>query len=269
MKKKRTWFWGSLAALAGVVFLILLWWLISAILQKQGNELLPYPYDTFLVLLSSLFGQGAGDTYIALGWTIARLLIGFSIAFIVGAILGSLGGLWKLAGKFMAPGVALCRTVPTAAVVILLVGIFYQYNLLSPYIPSFLVFLVAFPLVYEAFRQGINEESQDTKDALALDCGAHSLKALVHVYWPDSISYILLAIVQSLGLSLKVSVMSEILVNSSGANGGLGGLIQNARQFLDMKSVIAYSLVAVILIGILDIPLFFLKRSLKKHLEGK
>jgi ABC-type nitrate/sulfonate/bicarbonate transport system permease component len=268
MKTKRIWLYWTIAAAAGFIFLIFVWWLISFLMHQSGNLLLPYPLDVFLALGEILFSSDAEPTYLGMGWTIARLLVGFSASFILGAILGTLAGLHPFLKNFMAPGVAFSKAIPTAAMVLILVGVLYSYQGLPAYIPCFLVFLVAFPVIYEAFCSGIGAEPSETIDALKLDGASRSLSGILEVYWPDSLSYILLAVAQSLGLSMKVSVMSEILVNSSSANGGLGGLIQGAELYLQMKYVIAYSLVAVFIIALIDIPMHFLKKGIKSKLEN-
>jgi NitT/TauT family transport system permease protein len=252
----------------GFFFLIGLWALISFLLYQKGNRLLPYPHEVLAKLNAILFEKDyAQTTWVAMGWSLLRLLIGFIVSFLFGGILGTLGGLFAKFAAFMAPYVSFSKTMPTAAFVLILVGIFYSYRGLAPYIPCFLVFMVAFPVIYEAFKNGIASESQDTKDALDLDCGRHSWAAIHDVLWPDSQNYIALSIVQSLGLSMKVSVMSEILTNSSTSKGGLGGLIQNASLNASMADVLAYSLLAVIVILLIDIPLFILKKQLKVGLE--
>jgi ABC-type nitrate/sulfonate/bicarbonate transport system permease component len=263
MKKKRTWLISSLCLLAGLVFFFLIWWIISLVLHSQGNVALPYPNEVGLGMVEMLFGSSAKTTYEAVGWTLARLIIGFTVSFILGAILGTIAGLFNPFEKFMKPFIIICRSVPTAAIVIILVVLLIGIKGWPTYIPSFLVFLVAFPLIYQAFEDGIRSEPADEKDALKLDGGDRSVKAIVHVLWPDSQNYILLAIAQSLGLSMKVSVMSEILCDSSNSATGIGILISDARTTLGMKEIIGYSFIAVILIAIIDIPLQIMKRKLK------
>jgi ABC-type nitrate/sulfonate/bicarbonate transport system permease component len=160
--------------------------------------------------------------------------------------------------------VLIARTVPTAAVVLLLAGILSGYHGLPEYIPCFLVFLVVFPMIYEAFSRGIASESQDEKDALELDGGFRSCYAVVHVLWPDSQGYVVLSLVQALGLAMKVSVMSEILTGGS-SRFGLGCLISYAKEYLDMQSLIAYSLVAVILISLIDLSVYFIKKAFANY----
>jgi ABC-type nitrate/sulfonate/bicarbonate transport system permease component len=268
MKTKRAWLYWSIATMAGFVFLIFVWWLISYEMHQGGNRLLPYPLEVAQTLGEVLFSSEAGPTYFGMGWTIARLLAGFSASFVLGAILGTLAGLHPFLKNFLSPGLAISKAIPTAAVVLILVGVLYSYKGLPAYIPCFLVFLVAFPVIYEAFCSGISAEPAETVDALKLDGASRSFSGILEVYWPDSLSYILLAVAQSLGLSMKVSVMSEILINSSSVNGGIGGLIQGAELYLQMRYVIAYSLVAVFIIALIDIPMHLLKKKIKSKLEN-
>jgi ABC-type nitrate/sulfonate/bicarbonate transport system permease component len=153
-------------------------------------------------------------------------------------------------------------------VVLILVSILYSYEGWPPYIPCFLVFLVAAPIIYEAFASGILAEPSDETESMRLEGAERSLRGIISIYWPDSLSYILLGIAQSLGLAMKVAVMSEIIVNSSEAYGGIGGLIQGAMLYLEMKYVIAYSLIAVFIIALIDIPMHYLKKHLRQKLEN-
>lgn len=265
MKKKRTQTHLFLLMFIGFVFLFLIWYLVSYLLLRSGNSLLPYPHEVFVSLIKvSFYPEMSQTTWTAVGWTLFRLILGFFVSFILGALLGTLGGLFKGFGAFMAPGVTLARSVPTAAVVLVLVGIVYGYGNLAEFIPSCLVLLVAFPLIYEAFRSGIQSESQEVVDALRLDCGARSMNAVVSVYWPDSLPFISLSLIQSLGLSLKVSIMSEIIV-SGGVRNGLGTLIRLSKENLEMDKTIAYSLLAVIFIALVDITIHVVKSRLKKQ----
>jgi len=266
-KQKRALILPILFEVLGFAFLFFVWWLSSFLLYQRGNELLPYPQEVFKTLGELLFQGGkAENTWQAVGWTLLRLAMGFGISFILGAIIGTLAGLFKIVKSFSHPFIVFSKSMPTAAFVLILVGVFFEFRGLSPYTPCFLVFLVAFPVIYESFVSGVEGENPDEKDALSLDGGWRSFPAIVQVLWPDSLDYILLGIAQSLGLSMKVSVMSEILVNSSTSQGGIGGLIQNAKLYLGMDEVLAYSIIAVCLVLVIDIPLFLFKKKLQKKL---
>jgi NitT/TauT family transport system permease protein len=264
-KKRRVTLIKALCLVGGLVFLLLIWWLVSAILRSHNNNLLPSPWEAIGRWAVVLFSpEYASVSWLGIGWTLARLLIGFGISFVLAAILGTLAGLFWPFEAFMKPSVVLTRALPTAAVVLLLGTMFFlRDQALLPYLPSVLVFMVAFPLIYEAFGRGIRSVDSEQRDALDLDGGHRSLLAIVSVLWPDSQDFVILAVVQSLGLSMKVSVMSEIVSPQSG-NLGIGLLIKNAYLESDLLNVIAYSLVAVFLIGLIDLGTFFVKKALKK-----
>jgi NitT/TauT family transport system permease protein len=267
-KEQRTQILWSLSLLGGFVFFLLAWWLLSWGLENAGNHLLPTPWATLGRLAEVLFDPNeAQTTWVAVGYTFLRLLIGFALSFLLGAFFGTLAGLFPYFRAFNGPFIVFCRTVPTAAIVLLLTGIFFgaDYQAWAPFIPCFLVFMVVYPLVYEAYVSGISAESQDEKDALALE-GGKNFYAIIHVYWPDSENYVLLALAQGLGLAMKVSIMSEILVGSN-SKAGLGELIRYSRDWLNMDYLLAYSLIAVVMIAIVDLFVHYAKKELKKSEE--
>lgn len=266
-KKRRTLAIAVILGAAGVLFIIALWYLAAYLLLQSGNSILPYPHKVASALGEILFMEGASKTYIAIGWSVLRVLIGFTVSFILGAILGTLAGLFPKFGNFMAPGTAIMRCLPTAAVLSVLIAIFYSYRGLPDYIPSILGLLVAFPVIYEAFRQGILENDHDVMDSLDIDAGRLSLVGVVWVRWPMSESYIQLASVQSLGLCIKVTVMSEIMVQG-GMTSGLGVLISDYINYLEMDKVIAVSILAVALIMVFDLLTTGFKRDQKAKIKA-
>ena len=99
----------------GVFFVFVVWFLIS-ISQGSGNLVFPNPIETIKqtgVLLSK------PTIYIALGWTLLRTFIGFSIAFIFALIIGVLAGSFKKVQLFLKPLMIVLKSAPTAAFVFL------------------------------------------------------------------------------------------------------------------------------------------------------
>lgn len=255
--------WG----VVGVLFIIGVWYLASYLMRLGGNRLLPYPHDVLVALGTLLFGTEASDTYVAIGWSIARVLIGFSVSFVLASVLGTLAALYPNVKSFMAPGIVIFRALPTAAVVVILVGILYSYRGLPNYIPSILAAMVAFPIIYEAFMSGIENIDEGVKDSIEVDAGRKSIRGIVEVQWPESLPYITLSISQSLGLSLKIVIMSEIMV-SGGMGAGIGVLIGFYQVWLGMDNVIALSIIAVVIIGVVDFITATLKHK-EKHRKAQ
>ena len=156
------------------------------------------------------------------------------------------------------------KTIPTAAVVILIVATVYgpKNAHLITYVPCLLIFIVAFPLVFEAFRTALENENPSVLASLDLDGGRHSWMALTKVLWPDAFAYARLSIAQSLGLSMKVCIMSEVLSATSASKPSVGGLISNAQSSGAVEDILPLAIVALLLMLIIDIP-FFVLRSKK------
>lgn len=246
----------AMFTILGIVGVFLLWYVI-ALLAK--TTLLPGP-EIVLPIFFSLFIEG--NTYLAIGGTLLRLIIAIALGSIFGLILGIFGGLYPSFRAFIKPLIIILRTIPTAAVIFIIIA------LLRPmFAPVIIVFLVTFPILYESVVSGISNIDSSIIDASKID-GSNDFKSVFKLYLPLSKSYILLGLVSSIGLGMKVSIMSEILAGSE-SEIGLGKMIQNAATIADMKNVLAYSLIAVIIIGLIDLGMHFIKKRLSKEVVIK
>lgn len=244
--------------LIGILLIIAAWFLISYFLKKNGNMVFPYPHEAFAKAFAFLFSPNeAKRNWTAIGWTLLRLLIGFSISYGIGIVLGTLGACFWRIEKILKPWIVLSRTIPTAAAVLLFIGIFFtpkSRNAIT-FIPCALVFLVAFPLIYESVLKGLKNDSSELLEALDLECGRNTISAVIYVRWPDAAPYIRLGAIQSFGLSVKVLIMSEILCATSNSKPSLGGLISNSQINGEVENIIPYSLIALGMVALADIIL--------------
>ena len=256
-----------LITVGGFATLLAIWAIVSLILKSNGNNVLPYPHETFGRAFRFLFIDDPARIWVNMGWTTARLLLGYGLSFVLAAIFGTLAGLFPMFKRFMSSWLGLAKVIPTAAVVIILIGVFFgpQNRGWQTYIPSMLTMVIALPVIYEGFAKGIKEEDADVKDAMDIDCGRRSLRSVFYVHWPMIRPYIALALATSLGMSMKVTVMSEVLTASSSGVLGIGGMIMIANQTGTIEDVMAYSWIAVLMMLVMDIPWFIVKfRSSKK-----
>ena len=229
-------------------------WLITSLIFK--TSLYPTPIATFSTLFTLL---KQGQTYLAVGTTLLSLLISLCVSFIAGAIFGVLGGVFEAFRAFFKPFITVLKAIPTAAVVFFIV-VFTKPMFASIIVTS----IITFPLVYEAFVTGISSVSRDILDSLDVD-GSGLLKKIFVIYIPLSYKHILLGLTQVIGLGMKVSIMAEVLT-STGEFISLGSLIQYESTFANMNEIFAYSLIAVIIILLTDLGLYFLKKGLKKSM---
>lgn len=251
-KKYRT----ILYSVLGILGLFFVWWLISYLVK---TSLFPGPESVIPHLFTLL---ATGDTYLAIGGTLLRLLIAVALGVVFGFIFGVIAYLSKGFRAFNRPFIVVLRTIPTAAVIFIIIA------LLKPiFAPTIIVFLITYPIMYEAFLNGLLSVNKDVIEASKID-GASLFKSVLFISLPLSKSYILLGLVSSLGLGMKVSIMSEILAGSRSLP-GLGNIIYNYSTIVDMEGILAVSLIAIILIGISDIAIYLAKSKLKKGAPKK
>jgi len=243
----------------GVVLVFFVWWLYSFVLVKQGNS--PYLFPNPWLVLQT-FGSDLTSSmfWSAFGWTMLRLVVGFAASFLLASLFGILASLFRPFRLILKPFVLIMKTVPTAAVVFLIL-----ITVGTDWTPCYLVFLVVFPIVYESYIQGIDSVDEEIKDALRLETKLWHPWSVFGILLPSASPYVLLSVVTSLGLALKVSIMAEIVAGGSSL-AGLGRLIYIANGIdNDMAQVMALSLAAILVIGLVDLALFFVKKEMKKR----
>lgn len=241
-----------LYTLLGVFLFVLIWQILSMCLN---TSLFPNPIDTFLRMFT-LFKESS--TWIALGSTLCRLIISFLITFAIALLFGMIGGFFHSFYCIFKPFIMVFRTIPTAAIIFLLIVLFRPYNSLF-----ILNFLLLFPILYESIVSGIKNIDNSIFMSLKIECKIYSPKSIFYVILPMASPYIGLGIIQSLGLGMKISIMSEVLCGTNSIK-GLGRLIYLANQESNMLDMLALSLIAIIFICLLDILLNIFKKIIKK-----
>ncbi|MCQ2752902.1 MAG: ABC transporter permease subunit [Bacilli bacterium] len=240
--------------IVGIVVLFFLWWIVSAIVNNPN-------FPTPIVVTPTFFSLlGVGYTYVAIGGTFFRLLIAFLISFLIGAILGTLGGYFYRFDAIMKPIVGFFRALPTAAVMLIVAA------LVNPVLGTIIITtLIMFPIIYAAFKDGVVQINKDYNDKMKMD-NVTLKNSFFKIYVPLLSPYMMLGISQAVGLGLKVSVMSEVVGKSSGAIAGLGRLIIDTESPTEK---VAYCLITILIIIIIDILLYFVKRGLKVYAHRK
>lgn len=250
--KKKLKIWQlAIIITAGILFVFLLWWVLAICLN---TTLFPDPFKTFGVLGNLIIKP---NTWSAIGGTLYRLIVSFLLSFAAALIVGIFAGLFPVMKNFLKPLIIVLRTIPTAALIFVLIV------LLKPKMSLFIIdFLLMFPILYEAVCAGTENIDTSVIDALRLETKKSSPIAITKVIVPMAWPYVILGIVQALGLGMKVSIMSEVLCGDDKIP-GLGRMIYAAYIETNMSSIFALTLIAIILSGILDLSLHYLKKKYK------
>lgn len=226
-----------LYGLLGIVIFILLWFLVSAIVQER-KLIFPSPIDTiqeFGLLLKDTY------TYKCIAFTLFKATIGFLFALIMAIIFGIFGGIFKKFHLTFSPLVTALKAIPTASFLFLFI-VMVNYD----YAPVLVVIFICFPGLYDAVVGGITNIDKQLIDATRIESKS-ILYNVRKVYFPLAFNYIAVGMTATFGLALKVEIMAEIISGSTGY--GIGNAIRLAQQTsVLMAPIFAWTLISVILL---------------------
>ncbi|HET6510155.1 MAG TPA: ABC transporter permease [Baekduia sp.] len=235
---------------SGVLLILVLWELSTAVLGLFEPNVLPSP-STVVATFRDLVKDG--DLIGQVGTSIRRAALGAALGVSVGATLGAVSGLWRLGEDLVDAPVQMLQAVPFTAVVPLFIVWFGIGEL-----PKILIiaFGAAFPMylnVYGAIR------NTDIKLVEAAKVFGLSKPALIrHVILPSAAQPALVALRQSLAISVVALVAAEQLNASS----GIGFILGQAREFLRADIV----LVCIGIYAALGLTGDLIARSLERRL---
>jgi sulfonate transport system permease protein len=219
------------------VGIVLLWQLAGATGVLPSEKL----SSPLTVLRTGIDLAKTGELGDALLISFGRAMTGFAIGAAIGIVLGIVSGLSRWGEALVDPPVQMLRTLPLFGLIPLLIlwsGIGEQPKIIL------LVFGVAFPL-YLNVHSGIRNVDSDLVEA-ATALGFTRLERLWHVVLPSAVPQTLVGVRQGLGIAWIALIVAE----QFNANGGLGFMINNAREFLRTDIIVA-GLVVYAILGLL------------------
>lgn len=245
----------SLYTLLGIIIFILGWVVISAIVD-ENVMIFPDPVSTIRETFVLL---GKPYVYKCMGYSVLRTLIGFAISFVCALVLGVIAGTLPNAKHVMSPIFSVMKSIPTASLVFLFLVIAGARNA-----PIAMVILISMPIIYEAVVRGFENVDRTLIDASRID-GANLLTRILKVQLPSIIPYILVGIASSFSLSFKIEIMAEVISGST--TNGLGSAILACQRTdpTNMVPIFAYSLVAIIIVGLISLVFMPFESKVKAH----
>ena len=239
----------------GVVFVIALWSILSLLFDKNGM-IFPSPILTFKEFFVLL---GQSKTYVNLGYTFLRMLIGFSLSLVTAMLVGIIAGNHQSFYQFLKPLMTVIKSIPTVVLLFLFIVLIAPKNA-----PIFLVFVVCFPILYEGMAGGIRSIEKDLLEASVVD-GANLLKSTIFIKLPLAFPYIVVSMLSSFALSFKIEIMAEVITGTT--KNGLGSVISFLKSDdpTNMPIIFAYSLFAIIIMLLVSLLEEVIKHILKKR----
>lgn len=219
--------------LASVVFMLVLWKLFS--LYFNSDFILPAPEKTLLTT-AKLFTDT--DFLTVVGVTIIRGVVGFAISLILGLLVGIVAGISPNFNAFLNPILVVIRSTPVVAVILLALIWFSTGS-----VPIFIAFLTMFPFICTNVVDGIR--SIDTNlTQMASFYKIERVKMVREVYIPAIMPFIISGSSSAMGIGWRAIIIGEVL---SQPKFGIGTSMQAAQTFLKVDSVIAWTIVAVLI----------------------
>jgi ABC-type nitrate/sulfonate/bicarbonate transport system permease component len=240
--------------IAAVVFLILVWSLVSALPSVSSNRL-PSPWAV-LKALGYLIWDTENERSLlwnAVLWSTGRVFIAGLAVVLIGIPIGVLMGAAPKINAFLSPLIDPFRSAPVVALLPIMVMWFGIGEMMK------IVFLFVGAVVYliPMVRDAVKAVPQAYWIS-ARDLGATPFECIRYSVLPMAMPRIADAVIVSVSIMWTYITVAEYV----NAGEGLGQLIQNAKRFSAMDQVFA----GIIIIIALALITFHLMRSLKQKL---
>lgn len=214
--------------------LALAMWQLAAVLVN--NRLLLVGPVQVAIRLCALVRQGA--FWAAVGFTFSRITLGFLLAFCLGLALAALAARFPLAETLIHPYMTAVKTVPVASFIVIAL-LWLSGRRLS----IFISFLMVLPVLYANLLQGIRAADGKLLE-MARVFRTGSVNRVRCIYLPALAPYCLSACRSALGLCWKAGVAAEVIGVCSGS---IGGMLYDAKVYLEIGDLFAWTLVIVAL----------------------
>ena len=214
--------------------IILLWWLLAETKFKQTG-VIPTPMNTLLIIKEEMHKDSFSKAIFS---TLERSFLSFALSFAFACIFAPLSHYKKPVAYIINPFIVLCRSMPTMAVILILllaVG--------SSMLPTVVAFLVVFPLCYENMQAAI-AQTDSRLIVMAKVFKIPKWRQITGIYIPSMLPYVFSSIIAGFGLNIKVVISAEVMGLPAMS---IGYLILYARQGFNFGISFAWLVIAVIL----------------------
>jgi NitT/TauT family transport system permease protein len=221
----------NLALRLGSIALLLAAWMAGS--HLAGTRLLPAPEA---VALSIIHEARTGALGYSLGVTLLRVLVSFTIAMVLGTVIGLGMGRMSVLNRVADPWLIVLLNLPALVIIVLA----YIWIGLTETAAIVAVALNKLPLAIVTVREGARA-LDPTLDEMATVFRMGEWVRLRHVVLPQLAPYLAAAARSGLSLVWKIVLIVELL----GRPNGVGFEIGEAFQLFDVTRILAYALTFV------------------------
>ncbi len=234
--------------LTGFIIIIIAW----EIYATTKNFELVFP-RTKVILNSLLNLLEQTKTYSLIITSIIRIIISLIIALVISLIITFCYSMLNDSINLFRPLLTIFKSTP-----LVIISLFIYMAFSNDFGPIFVNILVSIPIITEGLINGINSIDKDISDQFKLE-QANKLKKFMYLELPMNKNTLIMVILQTLGLSFKVIIMAEYLCQT---NNSIGKTLESIKAALDFSSLIAWGIIIVIIVTLLELLINKINKSL-------
>ncbi len=210
----------------------MIWQLLSHIIGQEILIASPISVIKEMLVLLQDF-----SVYYAIFNSVIKILFGFIMAALLGAILALISHKSYIFKKFIDPIIIIFRAIPVVSFIILLLIWISSKN-----ISIAIAFLIVLPVIYTNTLEGI--ENVDTKILeMATVFKVNKFTKLKYIYLPSVLPFFKAACHIAIGLAFKAGIAAEII---GLPNNTIGDNLYNAKIYFDTPALFAWTIIIVI-----------------------
>ncbi len=233
-----------------IIFWVLLWQIAAKLINQKLLFKIPLPAET---VKEFFICAKTADFWSSVINSLLHIIIGFIIAVAAGLICGMLSGNSVIFKTVSSPISRLIRSVPVAAFIILA-----WLWIPSSLIPSFIAFLMVFPIVWLQIENALLSIDKRLIE-MAKTFRMSKRGIVLNIKIPFVLPALRNSCITGLGFAWKSGVAAEVICNPTGS---IGAMLSNAKSNLEYARVFAVVFTIVILSLILEnIIKFFWKEN--------
>lgn len=217
-------------------------WYIAALIA--ASRVLPGPAQVASVLWTALTD---GDLIYQTGATLARVAVAFTVAMLVGTVIGVAMGRSTLTNRLLDGWLILFLNIPALVVIILC----YLWFGLTEAAVVVAVAVNKIPTVAVTLREGARALEADYFE-MAQSFRLERADVLRHIVLPQLTPFFFAAARAGLALIWKIVLVVELLGRSS----GIGFKLHLFFQLFDVASIFAYTLAFVLVVQFIELAIF-------------
>lgn len=191
------------------------------------------------------------DFWQTISFSLGRIALGFLLAAVLSAALGVLAARLRLVEDILSPLLAAVKATPVASFIIVAL-IWVESRNLSVLIS----FLMVFPVLYLCIRDAVRQLSGELTEMAKVFRVPRS-KRIRYLYLPEILPRFRSAASAALGLCWKAGVAAEVI---GIPDGSLGERLYEAKIYLDMPELFAWTIVIVAVSAVMERVVLWLLR---------